>query len=77
MEVDGRLNFLSVLLQRLQADHQLTHMVISHSLGVLQHISDRIAVPYLGEVVELAAAECLRSAPASLHASLVCPHAGA
>lgn len=41
------------LLQRLQADHRLTYMVISHSLGLVQHISDRIAVLYLGELVEL------------------------
>lgn len=41
------------LLQRLQSDYKLTYMVISHSLGVVQHISDRIAVLYLGEMVEL------------------------
>lgn len=51
------------LLQRLQADHQLTYMVISHSLGVVQHISDRIAVLYLGEVVELAPRRSVFAAP--------------
>ncbi len=40
------------LLMRLQADHALTYVVISHSLAVVEHISDRIAVLYLGEVVE-------------------------
>jgi len=51
------------LLQGLQASHQLTYMVISHSLGVVQHISDRIAVLYLGEVVELAPRHSIFSAP--------------
>ena len=40
------------LLMRLQAQHNLTYMLISHSLGVVEHVSDRIAVLYLGEIVE-------------------------
>ena len=40
------------LLARLQSDHDLTYLFISHSLGLVQHISDHIAVLYLGEVVE-------------------------
>src|SRR5690606_29885313 len=51
------------LLQRLQAEHRLTYMVISHSLGVVQHISDRIAVLYLGELVELAPRRSVFSTP--------------
>lgn len=51
------------LLQRLQADHQLTYMVISHSLGVVQHISDRIGVLYLGELVELGPRGSVVTAP--------------
>ncbi|GIK82977.1 MAG: ABC transporter ATP-binding protein [Alphaproteobacteria bacterium] len=51
------------LLQRLQTDYRLTYMLISHSLGVVQHISDRIAVLYLGEVVELAPRRSIFSAP--------------
>jgi oligopeptide/dipeptide ABC transporter ATP-binding protein len=42
------------LLKKLQADHNLTYMFISHGLGVIQHISNSIAVLYLGEIVELA-----------------------
>jgi oligopeptide/dipeptide ABC transporter ATP-binding protein len=42
------------LLIELQREHRLTYMFISHGLGVVQHVSDRIAVLYLGEVVELA-----------------------
>lgn len=51
------------LLQRLQAEHRLTYMVISHSLGVVQHISDRIAVLYPGELVELAPRRSVFSTP--------------
>jgi oligopeptide transport system ATP-binding protein len=51
------------LLAQLQKEHDLTYMFISHDLGVVQHISDRIAVMYLGEIVELASSEALFSAP--------------
>jgi oligopeptide/dipeptide ABC transporter ATP-binding protein len=41
------------LLQALQQELKLTYMFITHDLSVVQHISDRIAVMYLGKVVEL------------------------
>ncbi len=41
----------------------LTYVFVSHDLGVVQHISDRIAVMYLGRVVELAGAEELFADP--------------
>lgn len=41
------------LLQRLQAELELTYLFITHDLSVIQHISDRVAVMYLGKVVEL------------------------
>ncbi len=40
------------LLMRLQERHALTYMLISHSLAVVEHVCDRIAVLYLGEIVE-------------------------
>jgi peptide/nickel transport system ATP-binding protein len=49
------------LLKDLQRDLKLTYLFITHDLSVVQHISDRIAVMYLGKVVELAKAEAIFS----------------
>jgi oligopeptide/dipeptide ABC transporter ATP-binding protein len=40
------------LLQDLQDRHGLTYIFVSHDLGAVQHISDRIVVMYLGEIIE-------------------------
>ena len=45
------------LLQDLKEKQQLTYLFISHDLSVVRHISDRIAVMYLGEIVELGESE--------------------
>jgi oligopeptide/dipeptide ABC transporter ATP-binding protein len=51
------------LLEDLQDEFKLTYIFISHDLGVVRHVSDRIAVMYLGEIVELAHADELYENP--------------
>jgi oligopeptide/dipeptide ABC transporter ATP-binding protein len=52
------------LFAELQREFGLTYVFISHDLGVVSHISDRIAVMYLGRLMELGPAETLTKAPA-------------
>ena len=51
------------LLERLQAQFDLTYLFIAHDLSVVRHISDRIAVMYLGRIVELASSRDLNGEP--------------
>jgi oligopeptide/dipeptide ABC transporter ATP-binding protein len=51
------------LLQDLQGQFGLTYLFVAHNLSVVKHISDRVAVMYLGRVVELARSEDLYALP--------------
>ncbi|MDQ3778093.1 MAG: ATP-binding cassette domain-containing protein [Actinomycetota bacterium] len=51
------------LLDDLQSDFELTYLFIAHDLAVVRHISDRIAVMYLGSIVEVSRAEELYENP--------------
>jgi oligopeptide/dipeptide ABC transporter ATP-binding protein len=51
------------LLQELQAEFGLTYLFISHGLAVVEHISTRVAVMYLGRIVEIASAKDLYVQP--------------
>jgi peptide/nickel transport system ATP-binding protein len=45
------------LMKRLQADHGLTYIIISHDLAVVRYMADRIGVMYLGKLVEMGSGE--------------------
>ena len=47
------------LMKRLQADHGLTYIVISHDLAVVKYMADRIGVMYLGKMVEMGPADAI------------------
>ena len=51
------------LLEDLQAEFSLSYLFIAHNLNVVEHISDRVAVMYLGQIVELASDEELYKNP--------------
>jgi len=51
------------LFMRLRAELNLTYLFISHDLGVVRHLSDRVAIMYLGRIVEEGKAEDLFAKP--------------
>jgi oligopeptide transport system ATP-binding protein len=51
------------LLEDLQDEFKLTYLFVAHDLGVIRHVSDRIAVMYLGKIVEVGPADEVYSNP--------------
>jgi len=62
LDVSVRAQVLN-LLQRLQKQFDLTYLFVSHDLSVVRHVADRIAVMYLGKIVELSDRDELYTAP--------------
>ena len=62
LDVSVQAQILNLLLD-LQADLKLTYLFVAHDLSVVRHISNRVAVMYVGRMVELAETDALFSAP--------------
>ena len=59
------------LLEDLKAKHGLSYLFITHDIGVVQHIADRIAVMYLGKIVETGPTDAVLQAPAHPYTQLL------
>jgi oligopeptide/dipeptide ABC transporter ATP-binding protein len=62
LDVSVRAQILN-LMRRLQDEHDLTYVFISHDLSIVRHMSTRVAVMYLGKIVEIADRDTLYSNP--------------
>jgi oligopeptide transport system ATP-binding protein len=80
LDVSVRAEILN-LMQDLQDERRITYLFISHDLGVVRQISDRVGVMYLGKLVEIAPAEAFFTQPVhryseALLASIPAPASG-
>src|SRR5215468_7504335 len=62
LDVSVQAQVLNLLLELQQRLH-LTYLLVAHDLGVVRHISDRVAVMYVGQLVEIASATAIFSRP--------------
>ncbi|MDR1934030.1 MAG: dipeptide ABC transporter ATP-binding protein [Candidatus Accumulibacter sp.] len=80
LDVSIRAQILNLLLD-LRQDYQVAYLFISHDLAIVRHMSDRVAVMYLGKIVELASRDDLWRQPRhpytrALMAAIPCVHPG-
>lgn len=62
LDVSVQAKMLNLML-RLQKQFELSYIFVSHDLGVIRHVSHKVAVMYLGEIVELAPVKSLYATP--------------
>ena len=62
LDVSVQAQILNLLL-RLQRDHGLAYLVISHDVAMIRHVADRVAVMYLGQIVEIGEASLILGSP--------------
>lgn len=62
LDVSVQAQIINLLID-LQAEHDLSYVFVSHDLSVVRHIADRVAVMYLGQIVEVAAKRSIFANP--------------
>jgi oligopeptide/dipeptide ABC transporter ATP-binding protein len=62
LDVSVQSQVLNLMLD-LQSEFHMSYLFISHNLAVVRHISDRIAIMYLGKIMEMASSEVITTAP--------------